>query len=95
MRYMSTTPGWYPDPEMAGTQRYWDGSQWTDHRAPAANNAEPVGFWTLTRAIALGILIAVACVVVIYTFTHQNDELDCASKNADRAQNGQPLLDCQ
>ena len=28
--------GWYPDPEMAATTRYWDGRGWTDHRAPAA-----------------------------------------------------------
>ena len=27
-------PGWYPDPEIVGTQRYWDGGRWTDHRAP-------------------------------------------------------------
>ncbi|AGI12983.1 hypothetical protein PBI_BUTTERS_36 [Mycobacterium phage Butters] len=26
-------PGWYPDPEGGG-QRYWDGRQWTSHRAP-------------------------------------------------------------
>ena len=28
--------GWYADPEMAGTQRYWDGEKWTDNVAPAA-----------------------------------------------------------
>ena len=28
--------GWYPHPEMAETVRYWDGSVWTDHVAPAA-----------------------------------------------------------
>ena len=28
--------GWYPDPSMAGTQRYWDGSRWSDHVAPMA-----------------------------------------------------------
>ena len=32
-------PGWYPDPEMVGTQRYWDGSQWTEHRAPMGKPA--------------------------------------------------------
>lgn len=31
----SAAPGWYPDPEMAQTRRYWNGSAWTDHRAPA------------------------------------------------------------
>lgn len=28
-------PGWYPDPTMVNTQRYWDGRQWTDNAAPA------------------------------------------------------------
>jgi Protein of unknown function (DUF2510) len=27
-------PGWYPDPERQGTQRYWDGATWTDQLAP-------------------------------------------------------------
>lgn len=31
----SVPPGWYPDPKMVGTQRYWDGAQWTEHAAPA------------------------------------------------------------
>lgn len=26
--------GWYADPTMVGTQRYWDGSSWSDHVAP-------------------------------------------------------------
>jgi len=39
---MTNTPppgppaGWYPHPDMAATQRYWDGQDWTDHIAPAA-----------------------------------------------------------
>ena len=42
---MTTPPtpaGWYPDPDGSGGQRYWDGSEWTEHRAPATPEpAEP------------------------------------------------------
>jgi hypothetical protein len=27
-------PGWYPDPEANDSVRYWDGAEWTTHRAP-------------------------------------------------------------
>jgi hypothetical protein len=32
----STPAGWYPDPGGSAQQRYWDGTQWTEHYAPAA-----------------------------------------------------------
>ena len=28
------SPGWYPDPHHRDQQRYWDGSDWTEHRQP-------------------------------------------------------------
>lgn len=31
--------GWYPDRDDRSRRRWWDGEQWTDHYAPAA---EPV-----------------------------------------------------
>ena len=34
-RSMSTPAGWYPDPNDASQQRYWDGSQWTEQIQPA------------------------------------------------------------
>lgn len=40
---MSTTPpaGWYPDPTTPGTQRWWDGAQWSDHTAPLQASPPP------------------------------------------------------
>lgn len=32
---------WHPDPDDPSQLRYWDGSQWTDHRSPVGGN--PVG----------------------------------------------------
>ena len=32
--------GWYPQPD--GTQRYWDGTQWTEHIAPGTGTVTPV-----------------------------------------------------
>ncbi len=31
--------GWYPDPKMLDTIRYWDGENWTDSVAPVASVA--------------------------------------------------------
>jgi hypothetical protein len=37
---MTQTPaGWFPDPQDATQYRYWDGAQWTDHRAPRTQTA--------------------------------------------------------
>jgi uncharacterized RDD family membrane protein YckC len=37
----TTPPGWYPDPQGGGGQRYWDGQQWTDQAAPPQGAAQP------------------------------------------------------
>lgn len=89
---MDAPAGWYDDPSAPNTRRYWDGQQWTEQRTEKV--APAPGFWTLTRAIAVGILIALACVVAFYSLVHSNDDLQCAGENADRAMNGEPQLDC-
>jgi hypothetical protein len=39
----STPPGWFPDPGQTGSLRWWDGTAWTDHLAPAW---QPPGAWS-------------------------------------------------
>jgi hypothetical protein len=52
-------PGWYPDPNDAATQRYWDGTDWTENRAPGASQAAAAQAKTngfSIAALVLGIL---------------------------------------
>jgi hypothetical protein len=35
--------GWYPDSEVPGGERYWDGVAWTEHRRPAPSADTPWG----------------------------------------------------
>lgn len=39
-------PGWYPDPERAGSQRYWTGSEWGP-AAPRKGGDEDLTFGAL------------------------------------------------
>ncbi|WP_216648733.1 GmrSD restriction endonuclease domain-containing protein [Agromyces agglutinans] len=45
-----TSPaGWYPDPDNSTTgQRYWDGTAWTEHRAPGSAAPQPAPASTAT-----------------------------------------------
>jgi hypothetical protein len=49
-------PGWYPDPNDAATQRYWDGNDWTENRAPAQATAQAKTNGLSIAALVLGIL---------------------------------------
>jgi hypothetical protein len=68
-------PGWYADPEQAWTWRWWDGSRWTDLRAPQTTGPlrDPYSFgrWfeesfeLCKRAIAhVGVMVGLAWVSV-------------------------------
>jgi hypothetical protein len=56
--------GWYPDPEQAQTQRYWNGSEWTDQRAPLAAPASAVS--DLTARFLGGAVGAVASAIAVF-----------------------------
>ncbi len=88
-------PGWYPDPAMAGTRRYWDGVTWTDHVAPAEQRpARGTSAWTIARGVALGIGVVIATLVFLGRCQAQQNRDDCVIENLDRAANGQPQLNC-
>lgn len=67
---MSEMPGanWYPDPDVPGGLRYWNGTSWTEHRQPPPpplssepGSAAQRNEVTLALGIgALGALIAIA-----------------------------------
>lgn len=77
--------GWFPAPDRPGQQRYWDGSQWTEHYAPQAPQA-PQGAQALQpqpkKGGAMKVLIPVfAClalalvaVVVVVAVSGGDDE---------------------
>ncbi|WP_232836135.1 DUF2510 domain-containing protein [Mycolicibacterium smegmatis] len=50
---LSPPAGWYPDPDGAPTQRYFDGKKWTDQLAPLAAPARADdGYSTKSSAVA-------------------------------------------
>ncbi|MBU2693524.1 DUF2510 domain-containing protein [Pimelobacter sp. 30-1] len=51
-------PGWYPDPKMAGTQRYWDGEVWTDNVAPFAPLPAQALNAASTNQLVTGLVVA-------------------------------------
>lgn len=53
---MAIQAGWYPDPNMPGQLRYWDGATWTAQVAPAAGAIQsqwaPQPQWGATQQFA-------------------------------------------
>ncbi len=66
-------PGWYPDPEQVHTQRFWDGAQWTDQRAPLEKD-EGSGPAVKPQTVRRIVGVVVAVLLVLY-FTGRLDHV--------------------
>ena len=76
---------WYPDPDGGTGLRYWDGAQWTEHRAaapppPAVSTAPaPDKRRTYLTILTLAVVIVLAIVVIAVTTSGSSR----SSKSAD------------
>lgn len=50
----SSPPGWHPDPRVPGQLRYWDGSTWTAHIAPAGPPPMAMQHYAMPPAVHRG-----------------------------------------
>lgn len=59
-------PGWYPDPQNPGQQRYWDGGAWgaTAPAAPPASGVAPVAGPTTSTNAVIGLVLAIVSWVI-------------------------------
>ena len=88
--------GWYPDPQMTGTQRYWDGDGWSEHVAPTSKTSETsTGFGALTiaRGVAGGI-VAVIVLLWVINWLGSESETECNLDNLESAMNGRSQKSC-
>ena len=65
-------PGWYPDPEGKPSERYWDGTAWSEQtrpfahlqNRPAPQPAKNVGM----DGAEIGILVGVIVLIILIAF---------------------------
>lgn len=81
--------GWRDDPDRPGIQRYWADGGWDDTIPP---REKPASTWKIARAVALGILLALAAVLVV-VWLNQPSDLDCARQAAEKAMGERSAVD--
>ena len=68
-------PGWYPDPNNAGAERFWDGTQWTSQFRQARDRSlgglwNGLGKGTKVAIVAAGTLLVLF--IVVFGFTNSS-----------------------
>jgi hypothetical protein len=61
--------GWFPDPDDAKTVRFWDGTRWTEQRAPAPVNVENIvatAVWALALACGVAGVLAWQAPAIVF-----------------------------
>ncbi|MFI9581761.1 DUF2510 domain-containing protein [Streptomyces sp. NPDC052236] len=72
---MTTPAGWYPDPSVPGTERWWDGTVWTAHTRPMGSSGRGKG--RLVALVTAGVVF-VAAVATGVVLLGKDDEADKA-----------------
>jgi uncharacterized Tic20 family protein len=88
----SPPPGWYPDPERTGSQRWWDGSAWTGHVGDAQPAPRQTGNgWAVTAHLSAipAMLIALAFIGPLVVYLLKKDEDPFVREHAAEALNFQ------
>ena len=81
-------PGWYPDPDQPETQRYWDGNEWTDQRAPARSS----GISGIQLPVALALIGAAIAVIATFLPQIEASEVTTEIKDNSLVQNGDGIF---
>lgn len=82
-------------PKVSDDGRFWwDGAKWVPFAKEPPPTAPADGGIATAIWVALGVLLAAAVIWGVYTYVHSDDDLDCAIRNAEHAQKGEPAEDC-
>jgi hypothetical protein len=70
-------PGWYPDADHEGDERYWDGENWTGRRlkggGPNQETADPRNNWLVWTGCVVGFFLwFVGLIIAIVLFRRRD-----------------------